>query len=1380
MNRFDLKVHINQKAPYILRKGILLFLILLIGFTAKPQAVNGGAVPHYSQEKYAIGYLGIENGLGNNAVTSVYKDKRGLMWIGTYDGISRYDGYNFMNYRNEPNDANSLINNRVVSICGTQNEVWIGTKAGISVYSYLTNRFTRRYRVNPKTGKNELIGVVVNEVKEYQTRIYIGTAGRGLLYSEKGEISSVPLYDNGKLLWDYHVQGIDFDKSGRLWGFVQGIGLVTMEPKAKKLSVVYTEILKGGCVFSDGFSNVWIAIDGGLLKYNTVDKTHQVYTNQEIQYPISDLMYKPDTKELWIATNGNGVVKYNFTSDTFSVLSASLGEEKLNSNAISSLCLDSGNRVWIGTLRGGVNRVESRKSPFTTISKNEKLRNTLPSDFILSFCEQDSNHLWIGTDGGGASLWDKKNNTFTNYSHNVNDSNSLTNNFVSTIEKDTKGTWFGTYGGGVCLFNSQTHSFKRYRLFNLKYNIVQSNIWVLFRSKEGLLWAASPDEEGLYRYNDAIDQFDFVDAKISGIISMTQDRRGNLWLGNFKELIKLNPKTLKRQAISVEYPVRSIVSISDTKMLVGTEGGGLLVFNPQTLQRRFLTQTNGIPNNSVLNIVRDNQGAYWCSTYNGIFVFNAANEKITSYHDADGLQSNQFNYNAALKLATGEIVFGGIKGFNIIDTKISSQIHDFPKLIITSIKVNNKTIEESGLTTFAIDKLKLPYDESMLNIEFAALEYSLPGKISYAYFLEGWDSQWHYVDNIRTANYSRLTEGNYVLKIKSTNAEGVWNSKAISLPITILPPWYRSLFAYFLYALTIAFVIYVVNKYQRKQTQLKYEVKYSQDLAKQEKELNEKKLTFFTNISHEFRSPLTMIINPLKDIIYGKEQQIDPGAIEMVYSNSRRLLSLVDQLLLFRKTETETGKLKIAQIDIVELGKEVFSCFVYHAKTKKIDYSFSLSEEKVSVYVDREKIEMALFNLISNALKFTEKENGAVAVNLRCVANEVIINVVDNGEGIVDADRDKIFNLFYQSNKNIKNNRKGFGIGLYLVKQFVDQHHGEVRCYNNEKGGATFEIKLLLGKEHFGAIEIREDLSDRTLFLEEALEDKVIQENGLETSEEPEIVEDLVNEAKSILIVDDNPQIRNYLKRILTPKYNTTTVESAEVALTIIRKVQPDLIISDVVMGDMNGVVFCKHIKADEALKHIPVILLTGGTSEGVKLKGAEVGADDYITKPFDNEYLLARINGILTRRDSVQNYLLNSVTKNVASPKLSDEDKKLIDRIVEVIDSNLDVQNFNVKDLATELGMSHSLVYKKIKKITGKSVSEFIRNVRLRKVATLLITTDLQISQAALITGFGDIKYFRKHFQQFYNMNPSEFKKKYQNVKDNKYILNESFWKST
>ena len=1364
----------------MLRKVSFLLLTFFTCITVSSQTVKGLLRTSFNNDKYDVAYLGIEHGLANNAVTAVYKDKRGLMWFGTYDGISRYDGYNFLNYRNEPNDANSLINNRVVSICGTHNDIWIGTKGGISVYNYLSNGFSTKYYLNPKTNKQELIDFTINEITEHNKNIYVATAGSGLLCaSNKGDkIIAIPLKLNGRLHWDYHVQGLVIDRLGRLWAII-GKGVAILDTKTQTLNLVKS-IDNVDFITYDGFSNIWLGLSDGLIKFNIKDKSTETFLSPQLKYTIiSSLMYKPDSKQIWIATGSNGILSFDTKEKFFNLINSSSLSKDLTSNAISSLYCDNDNRVWVGTLRGGVNVIESRIKPFQTISKNNKTTNTLPSDFILSFCEQDTSHIWVGTDGFGASLWDRKNNIFTNYSHNPNNPNSLSNNFVTKIVKDEKGIWFGTYGGGVCLFNSQTKTFKRYDLYSSKYNIGHKNIWELFKSKAGILWAASPDVEGLYRYNSDDDRFDYVDAKINGIISITEDKEGVLWLGTFTKLIRLNIKTMEKKVEDLNYPIRSIVSVSNTKMLVATEGGGLMIYNPKNFKKKFLTQKNGLPNNSVLNIVKDNKGTYWCSTYNGIFVYNGANGKITKYQAADGLQSNQFNYNAALKLSTGEIVFGGIKGFNIIDTKIESQKHPFPKLIITDINVNNQFYNESGLTAFGIDKLRLPYDESMLNIKFAALEYSLPEKISYAYFLEGWDSQWHYVGNIRTANYSKLTEGNYVLKIKSTNAEGIWNPSVISLPITILPPWYRSNYAYLFYVLVVAFILYIVDKYQNRQAQLKYQIQLSQDLAKQEKELNEKKLTFFTNISHEFRSPLTMIINPLKDIMYGNEKYIAPGTLEMVYNNSRRLLSLVDQLLLFRKVENETGKLKISKIDIVELAKEVFSCFVHHAKTKNIDYTFSISEEKLFVYIDREKIEIALFNLISNALKFTEKENGAVAVNLRCFENKVIFNVVDNGEGISEVDKNKIFDLFYQSNKNIKNKRKGFGIGLYLVKQFVDQHHGEITCVNNKVAGSTFEIKLLLGKEHFGDIEIREEVSDSTTFLEEVFEDKVEQEIVLEKDNQSLMVQELVKEGKRIMVVDDNPQIRNYLKQILNSKYNITSCESAEEALKDIRNIQPDLIVSDIVMGHMNGVELCKFIKGEDDLKHIPIILLTGGTSEEIKLKGAEVGADDYITKPFDNEYLLARINGILTRRESEQNYLLNSVTKNVTASKLSDEDKKLIDRIVEIIDANLDVENFNVKDLAVELGMSHSLVYKKIKKITGKSVSEFTRNVRLRKVATLLITTDLQISQAASMAGFGDIKYFRKQFQQFYDMNPSEFKKKYQNVKDNKYILNESFWKS-
>ncbi|GGF76482.1 hybrid sensor histidine kinase/response regulator transcription factor [Wenyingzhuangia marina] len=1334
------------------------------------------------KERYRISYIDIKDGLANNSVTAIYKDKKGLMWIGTYDGVSRYDAYDFVNYRNQPNDTLTLINNKVTCISGTLNHIWIGTKKGVSVYDYLTNEFKRQFFLNTENKSTEFISSEVYDIKEYQSNVYIATAGQGLFYyDEKNEkLNRVSLKIGNEITKTYHVKGIEFDTSGTLWAVISEVGIVKMESGSNTLKIVYSGIKDGNCIINDGESNIWIGYEKGIYKYNISTNRHVNYSKQLKGYPIKDILCDHKKNELWIATDGNGVVKYNLKTDVFYHLSNSddIDAGLVTSNAISTMYQDNDNRFWIGTLRGGVDIIESKKSPFTIISKKQNVANTLPSNFILSFSEQDPNHIWIGTDGGGVSLWNRTKDEFVNYSYNPNDLSSLPNNFVTGIVTTKKGTWFGTYGGGVSLFNTKTKKFKKYELLNTKNKEVEDYVWKLYESKEGELWVSTHNGgDGLYRYNKDIDQFEFVHIGYIGVICMTQDKNNNMWVGTFSELIKLDLNKNKHQSYYIGYPVQSIVEHAEDKMLIGTEGGGLIVFNPKTSKKRALTEADEISNNSILNIEKDNQGCYWLSTYNGITKFNADTNEIVKYYDSDGLQSNQFNYNASLKLSTGEILMGGIKGFNVIDSKPYSIAKDFPPLVINSIKVNNKPLSQFGKTAFGINEIELPFEDSMVTVEYAGLDYSFPEKISYAYFLEGWDSEWHEVGNIRTANYSKLTEGNYVLKIKSTNADGKWNNQTLTFPITILPPWYRTVWAYLLYVLIFALAIFVVDRYQRRQTELKFEIKLSKDLAAQEKELNEKKSTFFTNISHEFRSPLTMIINPLKDIVNSENSKVDPSVIEVVYKNSRRLLSLVDQLLLFRKTETETGKLIISRMDLVEACNEVFTCFTNHAKTKNIAYSFKSDVNELFVYADKQKIEIALFNLISNALKFTEKEGGEVKVRLNVLSGDkTSISVIDNGKGVTEEDKEKIFDLFYQTSKRDKSNRKGFGIGLYLVKEFVEQHQGDVACYDTKNGGTTFEIKLLKGKSHFGDVEIKEELEEEHIdYVEEVFEEVEL----IEKDENYEESKELVKNLKNLLVVDDNPEIRKYLKNILSPRYNITTAKSAEMAVEVLKTIPFDLIVSDVVMGEMNGVEFCRYVKTTEGLKHIPIILLSGGSTEGVKLESAEVGADDYITKPFDKDYLLARINGILTRRESVQKHLLNTVTKSVTSSKLSEEDKQLLDRIVDIIENKMEEESFNIKTLATEVGMSHSLLYKKIKKITGKSATEFTRGIRLRKVATLLITTDMQVNQVASMAGFGDLKYFRKQFQQFYDMNPSEFKKKYQNVKDKKYILNDEFWKS-
>lgn len=1328
-----------------------------------------------------IQYLGIEKGLSNNAVTSIYQDRRGFIWVGTYDGLNRYDGYDFLVYRSQPGDSTTLINNRIVSIYEKGDGLWVGTKKGLSVYNHLTGTFENSLYLDPQSNTLEKIVQSINQVGGTGDTVFVATGGKGLLYKLEGEAFSrgVALSINGATVWDYHAQAIEFDRWGNVWVFVQGHGIFKLDRRSNHLELVSNITESANCMVSDKDSNLWVGTDSGLLMYSPEDSSHRFFLRSITQHKITDLMYLQEEEELWVATDGNGISIYDFGNDSFSSIKEGRESSHLTSNSVYSLFEDSSGRKWLGTLRGGINVVEKDNLQFWTVAKTPQSENSIISNFILSFCEEEEDRIWIGTDGEGLSLWDRKKNSFTNFTHSPTNPRSLPNNFVTAVLKDQEGVWVGTYGGGVSKYREKTGEFEPYLLFNEKSRYYQNNIWVLFEDSRKRIWAATSDGEGLYRYNRLTDHFDFVDAGISGIISMTEDMEGNLWVGTFEKLIKTDLKDFRHSTFEIGYPVRDIFFTKNSEMLLGTEGAGLIKFDALEGITSTFTEKEGLPNNSVLKILKDDNGYYWLSTYNGIAKFNLRTGALVNYHASDGLQSNQFNYNAALKLSTSELMFGGIKGFNIITPETVPLTGHSPELLITDIKINNAPLERSGVTAFAQNKLELPYGKSMLTMDFVALEFSSPDKISYAYYLEGWDRDWHYVGSTRVAHYSKLEEGNYTFKVKSTNADGIWSDKVTSMSITILPPWYRTVWAYVLYVLAVTLMLLGVSVYQRKQSQLKFKVKLSEEMAQKEKELNEKKLAFFTNISHEFRSPLTMIINPLKDFIYGKKEEMDHGEIEVVYRNSKRLLSLIDQLLLFRKTESEIGELKLVRVDLRLLAEEVFSCFVHHAKSKKISYKWAAPEGDYIVYADRQKIELSLFNLISNALKFTNQENGEVEVSLADLEGEVVLSVTDNGEGISGSDREKVFELFYQAENSRKTKQNGFGIGLYLVDKFIQTHLGRVTCTGNPAGGTMFSIHLHKGKEHFNGMLIHEELHEHAVFLEELIGEIDVQEKGNDPGEP--VVGEWIEGTKVILVVDDNQQIREYLGSIFSGIYKVVEAADAEEGIQFLQTQHPDLILSDVVMGGMNGVEFCKLIKSDEQLKYIPVVLLTASHSEEIKLKGIEVGADDYITKPFDKDYLMARVNGILKHQDTVKGHLLNTVTQKSNRLKLSEEDKRFVDGIIAVIESYLDDRDFNIKILAEEMGMSHSLLYRKLKQITGKSLNELIRFTRLRKVAGLLINSEMQVNEAAFSVGFSDLKYFRKQFQQVYDMNPSEFQKKYKNaLVDKQYTLNDRFWKQS
>jgi len=611
--------------------------------------------------------------------------------------------------------------------------------------------------------------------------------------------------------------------------------------------------------------------------------------------------------------------------------------------------------------------------------------------------------------------------------------------------------------------------------------------------------------------------------------------------------------------------------------------------------------------------------------------------------------------------------------------------------------------------------------------------------------------------------YTRLDPGSYTLRVNCTTPDGKWLQKELTLRIVVLPPWYRTAWAYMLYVLVLTGIIYWFLRNRFRETRLKYEVKlananaeFQRNLQEKEKELNERRIDFFTGVSHEFRTPLSLIINPVKDLLLNSEGQ-DRKDLDIVYRNSKRLLSLVDQLLLFRKADAVANSLQIAPLNIVVVCREVYLCFVQQAKLNDICFELEVPEDSVIIYADREKIEIILFNLISNAIKYTPKGQ-TVIVRLSESANNIIIEVVDSGPGIPANAGASIFEKFYRSGK--QGQQSGFGIGLYLAKQFTDQHYGRLTFKSSGDYGTVFSLELLKGTQHFGSIEITDMPGSTSALLAELAGDKKDDQEPATADKAGYQGQEIFTDKKTILVIDDDDHIRKYIRSVLESIYIIYEAENAEAGLAIARKKQPDMIVCDVMMPGMNGIELCAIIKQDQQLSYIPMILLTASAGLENKIKGLESGADDYIQKPFEKDVLIARIANLLQTRSNLQDYFFNTVTLKSPDIAISDEYKLFLEKCISIVERHITDENFSIKVLAAEIGMSHSNLYRKVKSLSGHTVNGFIRYIRLRKAAQLLIESDMNVNEVALETGFNSIKYFRTQFFNLFGVNPSDFLK--------------------
>ncbi|WP_185957591.1 hybrid sensor histidine kinase/response regulator transcription factor [Saccharicrinis carchari] len=1347
-----------------------------------------------------------EMGLSNSAVNNIYQDSRGFMWFGTWDGLNRYDSKSIKTYVPDIFDKNAISNNIIRRIIEDKhNNLWIVTEQGLNRYSYDFDNFTcwftelAAHRVKEQSLKARIA---------YDGNIWVNAFGVGIFKFSTDQDNFIPI--EFPTLGEQTVRSIDLflPLQDNLFILSQDSLIVMDSHSLQVLNRIHLLTHYPNLNLSTAeerwlfeFEEIpYLALSqrkGGLFFINLSNWEVTSIHPQDPAFVVTTIETSGDKDFLWVGTDDGNIFKVrpndHFTTQSVINQIPELADKKVK---IWSILETADDLLWIGTDGEGVFRSHLMPKPFYQIGRGEAKTRQLNHQIVRSIYEDKKGGLWVGTRGNGLNLIPYKDGE-TKY---FNTSNGLTNNAVLSLQEDGFGNlWIGHDGFGIDVLDMETGEFFHFPSElkggeDLEFGSVYAicidafdQIW-LGTSGYGILGLNIKKEEGEFvLINHMHIKGGSMDDPLQSnvVYAIVEEKPNILWLGTRGAgIYRLNTITGQMENYTLDTIEKPGLSDNDILSLhigrnnnlwVGSSGGlNKVDINYLPYSFEYYTIKDGLPNNSVHGILQDKKGNLWISTNNGLSKFFVSEEKFLNFNSADGLQSNEFSDGAArIGQKTGKFYFGGINGLDWFYPENIQISEKAPELIFTNFILYNKKVLPSDSTAILnknideLDEIVLKYDQNFFTVEFTTLNYINPDKSLFEYKLENFNPDWVSVENQREANFTNVPPGEYKLFVRATNEDGVWSKEARFISIIVKPPFWMTWPAYSIYTFLIVILVYIVFKYQNKRIKVKHQIAFEKLQHQKEIELNQYKLKFFTNLAHEFGTPLTLIFASAASLLNPNKKPKEASALtKTIYQNSRRMQRLVQELLEFRKVDTGREKLEPRPVEIIGVMNNIVDVFSHFARENGIELSFEPELDELHCLLDSQKLDKIMLNLLSNSIKNTP-EGGSVALRLKLIGETIFIEVEDTGVGIAPNIAANIFDSYYQQAPDLKRSTKtfrGIGIGLAYTKSLVELHGGNISVKSKLEQGSTFTVAI-----PFQAVEPDMSIAAQSSSLigrNQLLSN--ISEKLTEYSEGDESLSSLkadlwtTPKKYKVLVAEDDPELSNLLYKMLSEQYDVYLVQNGKQALEVINEKRVDVIVSDVMMPEMDGLTLCKTIKADVLTSHIPVILLTVRSQIEDEIEGLEMGADAYIPKPFHPKHLFVRVERLLKSREQVLEYFRTNFGTPTYDLKqdYSSRDKELLKKCVAFVEANYADENIDADKMASDLAMSKAQLYRKVKALTGFTPHGLIKDYRLKQARQLISEGKHSISDIIFMTGFNNRTYFYRSYKELFGETPSKFNK--------------------